>query len=259
MGLSYNARAIQNGQRLAKTDPLILMKVSLLVLTLNEIEGMKIIMPQIDHSLFEQILIIDGGSTDGTIEWSREQGYEVHVQRQRGIRFAYLEALPLMRGDWLLSFSPDGNCPPESLARLIDKMKEGYDMVIGSRYLGDATSDDDDAVTAFGNWLFTRTVNLLHHGKFTDAMTILRIYRKQMVYELGLDKDKAYELPEKLFGTRISWEPLMAVRAAKSRLKLSEIPVSEPARIAGERKLQILRWGAAYYFQFWWEWLAKRY
>jgi glycosyltransferase involved in cell wall biosynthesis len=233
--------------------------VTLLVLTLNEIVGMKAIMPTIDRTLFTQILVVDGGSKDGTVEWARENGFEVHVQRQKGIRFAYFEVLPLVRGDYILSFSPDGNCPVESLKRLIDKMGEGFDLVIGSRYLGPARSDDDDLVTGFGNWLFTRTVNLLHRGRYTDAMTILRIYRKDLVYRLGLEKDGAYELPEKLFSTRISWEPLMAVRAAKSGMNIGEIPVDEPARIGGERKLQILRWGAAYYFQFWWEWLKKRY
>lgn len=232
---------------------------TLLVLTLNEITGMKALMPQIDRSLFTQILVVDGGSTDGTVEWAREQGYEVHIQTRKGIRFAYFEALPMVRGSHILSFSPDGNCPVESLRRLIDTAAGGYDLVIGSRYLGPARSDDDDLVTAFGNWLFTRTVNILHRGRYTDVMTILRIYRKDLIPRLGLDVDRAYELPERLFHTRISWEPLMSVRASRSGLSITEIPVDEPARIGGERKLQILRWGAAYYFQFWWEWLGRRY
>ena len=41
--------------------------------------------------------------------------------------------------------------------------------------------------------------------------------------------------------------------AAKAKLSVSEIPAPEPARIGGVRKLQIFRWGAAYYFQFWQE------
>lgn len=45
-------------------------------------------------------------------------------------------------------------------------------MVIASRYLGAAKSEDDDFVTAFGNWLFTGTVNWLHGGHYTDAMVI---------------------------------------------------------------------------------------
>jgi hypothetical protein len=71
-----------------------------------------------------------------------------------------------------------------------------------------------------------------------------------MAYELGLDREDAHALPEKLFNTKISWEPLLSVRAAKAKLKVSEIPGDEPPRIGGERKLQIFRWGAAYYFQF---------
>lgn len=233
------------------------MKTTLLVLTLNEIVGMREIMPKIDPSWCDQIIIVDGGSTDGTLEWAREQGYEVHEQQRRGIRFAYFEVMPKVRGDIIISFSPDGNCPPESIPQLQAKMKEGYDLVIGSRYLGDAKSDDDDYVTAFGNWLFTKTANVLYSASYTDVMTILRAYRKEMIYRLELEKEDAYSLPEKLFHTVISWEPLMSVRAAKRKLKVGEISVHEPARIGGVRKLQVMRWGAAYYFQFWYERFTK--
>lgn len=226
------------------------MKTTLLVMTLNEVDGMKAIMPRVHRSWFDQIIVVDGGSTDGSIEWAKENGYEVYVQKLKGFRHAYCEVWPLVEGDVVVTFSPDGNSVPELIPDLIAKMKDGYDMVIASRYLGDAKSDDDDIVTAFGNWLFTRTVNLLYGGRYTDVMVIFRAYRKAMAYELGLDRDEAYALPERLFGTKISWEPLLSVRAAKAKLKTTEIPGDEPARIGGERKLQILRWGAAYYFQF---------
>jgi len=230
---------------------------TLLALTLNEIDGVKAIMPLIDRAWCEQIIVVDGGSTDGTIEWCRENGFEVYVQKRRGIRFAYLEVLPLIQGDLVLTLSPDGNCPPEAIPAILDKIREGYDLVIGSRYLGNATSQDDDMTTAFGNWLFTNTINLLHGGKYTDAMVIYRAFLRSVIYELDLHKEESYELPEQLFGTIISWEPLMSVRAAKRKMKIAEVEVGEPARIGGTRKLQILRWGAAYYFQFWrelWYW-----
>ena len=216
------------------------MKVTLLALTLNEIDGVRAILPRIPRDLVSQLLVVDGGSTDGTIEWVRENGYAIHVQTRPGIRFAYLEALPLVEGDVIVSLSPDGNCDPAVLPRLIEKMRDGYDMVIGSRYLDGAVSEDDDLITAFGNWLFTRTVNLLYGARYSDVMVIYRAFRRSLIYELGLDRESSYTLPERLFGTIISWEPLMSVRAAKYG-----------KRIGGQRKLQVLRWGAAYYFQIW--------
>ncbi len=226
------------------------MKVTLLIPTLNEIVGMKEIMPQIKKEWCDQILIVDGGSTDGTVEWAREHGYSVYVQKKRGVRYAFIEALPLIEGDVVITFSPDGNSMPELIPALIDKMKEGYDMVIASRYAKGAKSYDDDAITAFGNWMFTKIVNLLHGSHYTDAMVMLRAYRTKVIYDLGLDKDEAYATPEKLFNTTVGWEPLLSVRAAKRKLKVTEIPGDEPRRIGGERKLQALKWGAAYLFQF---------
>lgn len=237
------------------------MKTTLLAMTLNEIDGMKAIMPSVDRSWVDQIIVVDGGSTDGTVEWARENGYEVYIQKKKGFRHAYMEVWPHVKGDVVITFSPDGNSIPELIPELIEKMKEGYDMVIASRYLGDAKSQDDDWITGFGNWLFTHTVNVLHGGHYTDVMVIYRIYRKAMAKELGLDREDVYELPEKLFHTKISWEPLLSVRAAKAKLKITEIPGDEPPRIGGERKLQVLQWGAAYYFQFireLWFWKQKK-
>lgn len=237
------------------------MKTTLLVMTLNEIDGMKAVMPQIDHKWFDQIIIVDGGSNDGTVEWAKKNGYEVYIQKRKGIRYAYFEVMPMVRGDIILTFSPDGNSIASAIPMLIKEIKKGNDLVIGSRYLPNAGSEDDDWITAFGNWLFTKTVNFLYCSKYTDVMVMLRAYRTSLIYELDLLNEQAYTLPEKLFFTKISWEPLMSVRAAKEKKRIAEIPAEEPPRIGGERKLQIWRWGAAYYFQFWAErfiWLGGK-
>lgn len=226
------------------------MKTTLLIPTLNEVIGMKAIMPKIRKDWYDQLIILDGGSTDGTVEYARGQGYFVYIQKKYGMRHAYTEAIPLIQGDIVVTFSPDGNSIPETIPLLAAKIKEGNDMVIASRYLAGAKSSDDDAVTAFGNWLFTRTVNLLHRAQYTDAMGILRAYRKSLIHDLELEKDKGYNTAEMIFRTKVSWEPLLSVRAAKRRLKVTEIPADEPARLGGKRKLQIIRWGGAYYFQF---------
>lgn len=229
------------------------MKVSLFIPTLNERIGLERIMPKVDKSLFCQILVSDANSPDGTADYARSLGYEVYIQKQKGIRFAYSEAWHLLRGDYVITFSPDGNCLPEDLPKLIAKIQEGYDMVVASRYLPPAKSEDDGLITGFGNWLFTRTVNLLHGGRYTDAMTIFRIYRTSLFTELGLHRDEAYQPMEKLYFTRMGIEPLLSVRAARTRKRITEIPSDEPAREAGTPKVQIIRWGAAYYTQFWLE------
>lgn len=87
-------------------------------------------------------------------------------------------------------------------------------MVIGSRYFGDATSEDDDIVTGFGNWLFTNTINLLHGGHYSDAMTIYRIYPTRLYYQLGLHLDETYE----------RFEKCISPRSALSRFFLFEQP-----------------------------------
>ena len=106
--------------------------------------------------------------------------------------------------------------------------------------------------------MFTTIIRLLHGGQLTDAMVMYRAYRTNLPRELDLDKEESHSTPEKLFHTRISWEPLLSVRALKRKLKVGEIPGDEPPRIGGKAKLQVFRWGAAYMFQvirevFWWQ------
>ncbi len=224
------------------------MKVTLFVLTHNEIVGMKAIMPRIKKEWVDEIIIADVGSVDGTLEYAKKQGYVTYVQKKKGLRHAYIEGFPLVKSDYIITFSPDGNSVPEAIPYLIEKIKEGYDMVIASRYLDHAKSHDDDLITRFGNWLFTKLINLFHKGTYTDAMVIYRIYRKSLFYELKLDTEESYSM-EKWFFTTMGIEPLLSVRCAKYKKKYTEIPEDEPKRIGGERKLQVIRWGAAYLTQ----------
>lgn len=225
------------------------MKVTLLIPTLNEEHGMRTVMPKVKKEWVDQILVVDGNSKDKTVEVSRQMGYDVVLQNSPGIRGAYMDALPHVKGDVILTFSPDGNSIPELIPECIKKMKEGYDMVIVSRYAEGAKSYDDDAVTSFGNKMFTTFINLFHGGHYTDAMVIYRSYHTKLIKELDLDKDSSFETEERLFHTKISWEPLLSIRAAKRKLKVIDIPGDEPAREGGERKLQVLKWGAAYMYE----------
>ena len=61
----------------------LIMKFTLVLMTLNEIQGCKKIVPRIDKSLFSQLLVIDGGSQDGTIEYLKNNGFEVVIQEKK--------------------------------------------------------------------------------------------------------------------------------------------------------------------------------
>lgn len=223
--------------------------VTLFVPTLNELGGMRVVMPRVRPEWAEQVLVVDGGSTDGTVEYARERGYEVYVQKRRGLHHAYREAWPLVRGGIVVTFSPDGNCVPELIPDLVAKVREGFDMVIASRYLPGAKAEDDTPLTRFGNWMFTRVlINGLHGGRYTDSFNIFRAYRTRLYYDLGLDDPAAYA-PERLWCTVSGVEPLLSTRAVKRRVKVAEIPGDEPARLAGTAKLQMVRWGGTYLFQ----------
>ncbi len=216
--------------------------VTLLVPTLNELGGMRRIMPRVQRGWVDQILVVDGGSTDGTLEYAQEQGYSIFRQQSKGIRRAYMEAVPQIKTDIVIPFSPDGNSIPELIPGLIDRMREGYDMVIVSRYLKGAKSDDDDLVTGFGNWLITKNINLLYGSRYTDALVIFRAYKTGLLDQLGLYDEKAYA-PEWLFRTVAGLEVILAIRCAKNRLRVADMPGDEPPRIDGERKLKAFRWG----------------
>ncbi|MDP2600388.1 MAG: glycosyltransferase family 2 protein [Deltaproteobacteria bacterium] len=226
------------------------MSSTLLVLTLNEIDGMKAMMPRVKPEWVDQILVADGGSTDGTVEWARAQGYDVVICGGKGLTRAYLAAWPEIRGDTVIYFSPDGNSIPEAIPDLIQKMEKGYDMVIASRYLGSAKSDDDDRITAFGNLMFRTLINFFFKPKesavMADPLVMFRAHKRDIPQQLGINR---IEPLDKFFGTHSCWIPLLSMVALKKKIRWTEIPVDEPVRIAGRRKLQILRYGALHLTQ----------
>ena len=87
--------------------------------------------------------------------------------------------------------SPDGNCDPEKIPKLIKEIKnKKSDIVIGSRYLGGKKSDDDDLVTAFGNWLFRFLISLntgdheIKHSLFDNTSLLIHIFSSLFSYSM---------------------------------------------------------------------------
>jgi glycosyltransferase involved in cell wall biosynthesis len=202
-----------------------------------------VILPKVDRSLFEQIVVVDGGSTDGTIEFCREQGLQVLIQPGRGVPDAEAHAFRHLTTDAMILFTPDGNSLPDLLPELCDRLEDGCDIVVASRYCGGARSDDDDAFTGLGNRLFTALVNVLFRARFTDVLVGLRAYRCDVIRRMNLpDMTDEFWLRRRWFYMN-SWELAASIRAARLGLRVVEIPGTEPARIGGVRKLSIVRNG----------------
>jgi glycosyltransferase involved in cell wall biosynthesis len=205
--------------------------ITLLLPTLNEIEAVRVIVPQIKREWVDEIIVVDGGSTDGTVEFLRDSGLTVHSQKRRGYGSAMAFGLHHAVGDIIVEFTPDGNSIPEDIPRIIAKVNEGYDLVVGSRYFAGARSEDDDWLTALGNRLFTAVVNLLFRAHFTDVLVGFRAYRRRQALRLNLD------------APGLSWPCQSSMRFARARLRVAEIPANEPNRIGGERKMRPFKTG----------------
>ncbi len=219
------------------------MKTTLIVQCLNEIVGLQKVMPQIKSEWLDQIVILDGNSTDGSIKWCQEHGYRVFRQQKRGGWDAYKELFQsgVVKGDIIITISPDGNCIVEDIPKLIAKMKLGYDMVVASRYKDGAKSYDDSKLSGLVNRILTRSINFVCRTKFTDALGIYRAYKKELVYEFRLDKEPNWYLKQLMkMTTLVSWEICLSMRCGKKHKRIGEIPSDEPLRFDENRSPRAL-------------------
>lgn len=213
------------------------MSTAIIILTLDEIDGVRKIMPRIKKEWAEEIVFVDGGSTDGTIEEAKRLGYKVIHQHNRGEGNACRIGLGKTESDYIMFFSPDGNDLPEDIPKLIQKAKEGHDIVHISRFGKKSVNEDANWFEYFGNNMFTFLVNVFFGGHLTDALNGFRIIKRDVM--LDLNTDAQY----------LNIEQQICIRALKKNIPIYEIDGREPQRIGGKRKMRPLIVGAQLSYQ----------
>ena len=204
------------------------MKSSLIILTLNEIEGVRTLYDRIPFDAADECFVVDGGSVDGTMEFFKERGIRVVPQEIKGRGEAFRIAVKEAKGDYLIFFSPDGNEDPSDIPKLIELLTKGYDIAIASRFLPDSRNEEDDLLfpwRAWANRTFTYIANIIwntNRNYITDTINGYRAIKKEAFNKLNIDAP----------GFVIEYQ--MSIRAMKSGLKVVEIPTIEGQRIGGE-------------------------
>jgi glycosyltransferase involved in cell wall biosynthesis len=209
-------------------------KVSLILLTCNEIDGCKKIVPMIQKKYIDEFICVDLNSTDGTVEYLKKMGYKVYAQKIKGRGIAFRIGMEKAKGDILVYFSPDGNENPKDIPKLVKKIKDGYDMVIASRFHPGSVSEDATLVRRFGNLMFTGLINLFWDANVTDAVNGFRAIKKDVMRNLKTHT-KYFEI-----------EIEMTIKCSKKGYRIAEIPTIERRRIGGKGKLRTFRDGWLY-------------
>ena len=200
------------------------LKKTLVLYTMNEINGVKSIFDRIPIHLFDQFFVMDNHSDDGTVEFLEEQDARVIQQKKPGRTNALIEAVGYAIGDIIVNLSSDGNEKPEDIPKILEKFDEGYEMVTASRFLPDSkvdVGDDKLRIRVFGNKLCAFLVNACWGTNVTDTTNALR----------GITKSCYKRAKLNTFGYTENFQ--LTIRCAKLKIKIAEVPTEELPRIGG--------------------------
>ena len=210
-----------------------LVSTSLLITTLDEIDGIKKILPEIKKEWVDEIIIVDGGSIDGTVEKAREMGFKVIKQKILGYGGAILAGVEESIGDKIIIFGADGSNETSEIPQLVEKGLEGFDQVTISRFGKTSINEDAGIIDGFGNKMFSFITNILFGGKLTDTLTSSRLFTRKALLEIALDELSLCAVEQ------------ITIRGLKRKQRFYEIIGNERARIGGERKMRRVPTGAA--------------
>jgi glycosyltransferase involved in cell wall biosynthesis len=181
----------------------------------------------------DEVILVDGKSTDGTVEVARSLRPDIRVvdQTGKGKGNALRAGFAAARGDIIVMIDADGSTDPREIPVFISTLMSGADFVKGSRFMQGGGSADITTLRKFGNWGLTTLVKIMYGGNFSDLAYGYAAFWRRIVPGLELDGD-GFEI-----------ETMMNVRALRSGIRVAEVPSYEAERIHGTSNLNTFRDG----------------
>ncbi len=201
--------------------------VSVVVPTLNEAENLPYVLPLIPASVTE-VLLVDGHSTDTTVEVAQQLMPDIRVVQQvgRGKGAALRTGFAAATGDIIVMIDADGSTDPQEIPAFVDALLKGADYAKGSRFTNGGGTADMEFHRKLGNMGFVWLVRVLFGGSFTDLCYGYNAFWADVLPDLHLDGD-GFEI-----------ETIMNVRALQAHLKIAEVGSFEYERRFGVSRLR---------------------
>lgn len=182
------------------------------------------------HPDFE-ILVVDDGSTDATVQEAMTAGANVWPHPYNiGNGAAIKTGLRCARGEWVLMMDADGQHQPEDIARLLEH-KDRFDMVVGARTRQSETSSHRD----LANWVYNHFASYVTQFKVEDLTSGFRLVR------LSVARQFIYLLPN-----TFSYPSTLTLGYLRSGFSVRYVPIQTKARI-GKSKIKLLQDGTRFF------------
>ena len=207
-------------------------RVSLVVPALNEAQNIGWVLERVP-AVVDEVILVDGNSTDDTIAVSRRIRPNIRVigQDRPGKGAALRAGFGAAYGDVIVMIDADRSMDPHEIERFLALIDDGYDLVKGSRFMDGGGTDDMERIRRLGNGALNGLVNVLFGARFTDLCYGYAALRRSRLDDLALTSD----------GFEIETE--IVVRALRAGLRIAEVPSFEAPRAYGESNLNTWRDG----------------